>query len=205
MRSDSLYEIPSDLPIPQDDGAARHLLGKVLPSVELPSTRGDAVRLSDPANGLVVVYCYPRTGRPNAEAPGGTANWNAIPGTRGCTPQSCAYRDSHAELMDLGAVIYGLSTQATDYQREAAQRLHLPFPLLSDADYEFSDSLGLPQFEVAGMRLLKRTTLVVKEGRIIHYFYPVFPPDQDARNVIEWIRGQAHSDTVGLEGERYVR
>ncbi|MDO8281425.1 MAG: peroxiredoxin [Thermodesulfovibrionia bacterium] len=191
MRSDNLYEIPLDVPIPQDDGAARHLLDKAVPSVGLASTRGDSVRLSDPANGLVVVYCYPRTGRPDSEALGGTANWNAIPGARGCTPQSCAYRDLHAELRGLGAVIYGLSTQTTDYQLEAAQRLHLPFPLLSDANYELSDSLQLPQFEVAGNRLLKRITLIIRGGHIIHYLYPVYPPDEDAKNVIEWIRGQA--------------
>ncbi|MDO8289173.1 MAG: peroxiredoxin [Parvibaculum sp.] len=191
MRSDNLYEIPSDIPVPRDDGAAQHLLGKAIPSIGLLSTRGDIVRLSDPTNGFVVVYCYPRTGRPNAEALGGTANWNAIPGARGCTPQSCAYRDLHTELMDLGVVVYGLSTQSTDYQLEAVQRLHLPFPLLSDPDCELANSLELPQFEVAGIRLVKRITLIIRNGRIVHYFYPVYPPDEDAKNVVEWIRGNA--------------
>jgi len=139
---------------------------------------------------LTVVYCYPRTGRPNAEAPGGTTEWNLIPGARGCTPQSCAYRDRYDELRQLGAVVYGISTQRTDYQREAVARLGLPFELLSDAEGAFSTARNLPTFEVAGTRLLKRATLVIQHGRIVECLCPVFPPDQDAANVIRWIRGR---------------
>jgi peroxiredoxin len=191
METDSPYLLPADLPVPVDDGAARHLTGAALPSVALPSTSGDLVRLDDAAVSLAVVYCYPRTGRPEAVALGGTASWNAIPGARGCTPQSCAYRDHHRELQALGAVVYGLSTQPTEYQREAVSRLHLPFQLLSDAEGEFSARLRLPWFEVEGARLLKRLTLIIRQGRIAHCIYPVFPPDRDAESVIAWIRDHA--------------
>lgn len=190
MRSDELYTIPPDLPVPQDDGAARHLPGKALPSVLLSCTSGNPVDLSRLA-GFVVVYCYPRTGRPDEEALGGTENWNRIPGARGCTPQSCAYNDLHAQLQALGARVYGLSTQSTGYQQEAVRRLGLAFPLLSDSSHLLADQLKLPGFEVAGTRLLKRTTLIIRDGRIVHCFYPVFPPDEDARNVVEWMRHAA--------------
>jgi len=140
---------------------------------------------------LAVVYCYPRTGRTDAVALGSTAGWNAIPGARGCTPQSCAYRDHHRDLQDLGAVVYGLSTQTTDYQREAVSRLRLPFQLLSDAAGRFSAGLRLPWFEVEGVRLLKRVTLIIRQGRIAHCLYPVFPPDKDAETVMGWIRDHA--------------
>jgi peroxiredoxin len=190
MATDNLHQLPPDLPAPVDDGAARHLPGLLVPSVALPSTRGGVVRLDDPALGLAVVYCYPRTGRPDAIALGDPAQWNAIPGARGCTPQSCAYRDHHQELQQLGATVFGLSTQSTEYQQEAANRLHLPFPLLSDEAGEFSQALRLPWFEFAGLRLLKRLTLIIRRGRILHFFYPVFPPDKDAETVIEWIRDQ---------------
>jgi len=192
MRTDNLYHLPADLPVPVDDGAARHLTpGAALPSTALPSTGGGLVKFDDAAVSLAVVYCYPRTGRPEALALGGTASWNAIPGARGCTPQSCAYRDKYRDLHELGAVVYGLSTQPTDYQLEAVSRLHLPFPLLSDAAGEFSALLKLPWFEVEGERLLKRLTLIIRRGRIAHCIYPVFPPDQDAENVIAWIREHA--------------
>ena len=150
MRTDDLYQLPADLPVPVDDGAARHLEGLLLPPVALPSTSGRPVRLDDTAISLAVVYCYPRTGRPDALALGSTASWNAIPGARGCTPQSCAYRDHHLELQALGAVVYGLSRQTTDYQREVVSRLHLPFELLSDSTGEFSACLRLPWFEFEG-------------------------------------------------------
>src|SRR6185436_6705543 len=190
MRTDSLYHLPADIPVPIDDGAAHHLRGLSVPPIALPSTDGDSVRLDDPTVALAVVYCYPRTGRPDAIALGSTESWNMIPGARGCTPQSCGYRDHHRELQLLGADIYGLSTQTTEYQREAATRLHLPFPLLSDGAGEFSNALRLPSFEFERMRLLKRLTLIVQRGRIVHCRYPVFPPDKDAENVIAWIRGQ---------------
>ena len=191
MRTDDLYQLPADLPVPVDDGAARHLTGTALPPVALPSTGGSLVRLDDATISLTVVYCYPRTGRPDAIALGGTENWNAIPGARGCTPQSCAYRDHHQELQQLGALVYGLSTQSTEYQREAVGRLRLPFELLSDEAGEFSARLCLPWFEVERVRLLKRLTLIIRQGRITHCLYPVFPPDKDAEVVIKWIRGHA--------------
>jgi peroxiredoxin len=134
--------------------------------------------------GRTVVYCYPRMGRPNEEMP---QDWDEIPGARGCTPQSCAFRDHHAELRSLGARVFGLSAQDTEYQREAAQRLRLPFELLSDEDLAFGKALGLPVFEVEGMTLLKRLTLVVNDGRIEKVFYPVFPPNENAQEVIEWL------------------
>jgi peroxiredoxin len=188
MRSDNLYQLPADLPVPMDDGAARHLAGAVLPPVALASTNGGFVRLDDPTSTLTVVYCYPRTGRPDAIALGGTEQWNAIPGARGCTPQSCGYRDHHQELKQLGATVYGLSTQPTDYQQEAATRLNLPFALLSDVSGAFSAALQLPSFDWEGVRLLKRLTLIISKGRILHCFYPVFPPDKDAENVVAWIQ-----------------
>ena len=131
-----------------------------------------------------MIYCYPRTGRPGEPLPDG---WDAIPGARGCTPQSCAFRDHHRELADLGAEVYGLSTQTTDYQREMAERLHLPFEVLSDARFALTDALGLPTFEVDGMRLIKRLTLMIRDGRIEHVFYPVFPPNESAAQVIGWL------------------
>jgi len=193
MRTDDLYQLPADLPVPVDDGAARHLEGLLLPPVALPSTSGRPVRLDDTAISLAVVYCYPRTGRPDALALGSTASWNVIPGARGCTPQSCAYRDHHRELQALGAVVYGLSRQTTDYQREVVSRLHLPFELLSDSTGEFSECLRLPWFEFEGVRLLKRMTLIIRLGRIAHCIYPVFPPDRDAETVIAWIRDHVTS------------
>ncbi len=187
-RSDNVMELPKDLPVPQDDGACDHLTGMKLPSLALASTRGRRVDLST-LTGTTVVYIYPRTGRPEQELPTG---WNAIPGARGCTPQSCAFRDHYQELKTLGASeLFGLSTQDTAYQQEAAERLHLPFELLSDAKLEFAHALRLPTFEVDGMQLIKRITLVVRNGRIVKVFYPVFPPDRNADDVLEWLRSRA--------------
>jgi peroxiredoxin len=183
-RSDNLYALPDDLPIPEDDGACDHLPGLALPSIALAATDGRRLDLARLA-GRTVVYAYPRTGRPDQEPPSG---WNAIPGARGCTPQSCAFRDHYRELQALGADVYGLSTQDTDYQREAAERLHLPFPLLSDADLAFTHALRLPTFSVEGMTLTRRVTLIVRDGVIEHVFYPVFPPDRNAEDVLAWLR-----------------
>ena len=177
------YELPNDLPVPEDDGAADHLPGMRLPSVPLASTSGEIVDLSA-LPGRTVVYCYPMTGSPDRSLPAG---WDEIPGARGCTPQSCSFRDHHAELRSLGASVFGSSTQDTEYQREAATRLHLPFALLSDSDLAFAGALGLPTFEVDGMVLLKRLTLVIDEGWIEKVFYPVFPPDRSAEEVVEWL------------------
>jgi peroxiredoxin len=177
------YELPNDLPVPEDDGSADHLPGMRLPPISLASTAGEVVDLSA-LPGRTVVYCYPMTGRPDRSLPAG---WDEIPGARGCTPQSCSFRDHHAELRVLGASVFGLSTQDTDYQREAATRLHLPFALLSDADLAFAGALNLPTFEVDDMILLKRLTLVIDEGWIEKVFYPVFPPDRSAEEVVEWL------------------
>jgi peroxiredoxin len=177
--------LPSDLPIPQDDGAARHLTGMKIPAVALASTDGGRVDLSK-VGGRTVVYVYPRTGVPGQPMPDG---WNEIPGARGCTPQSCAFRDHFAELKQLGvAHLYGLSTQDTAYQKEAAQRLHLPFPILSDEKLELTRALKLPTFSVAGMTLLKRMALLIDQGVITKVFYPVFPPDKNAEEVVAWLR-----------------
>jgi peroxiredoxin len=180
----------SKIPAPVDDGAARHLPGMKFPSLPLPTTDGTTVDLSA-LPGLVVVFAYPRTGQPGVENPEG---WDLIPGARGCTPQSCAFRDLFAELKTLGVHrLFGLSTQSTEYQREAAERLHLPFPLLSDEHLRLAESLRLPTFETSGMKLLKRLALVITEGVIEHVFYPVFPPDRNAADVASWLAARTHS------------
>jgi len=182
--------LPRDIPAPQDDGRARHLTGLRLPDIELPATSGGAVNLSK-LKGRTVLYVYPRTGVPGVDLPPG---WDDIPGARGCTPQSCSFRDHFAELKALGvAHVFGLSNQDTDYQREAAERLRLPFPILSDSDLAFTRALKLPTFSVAGMTLLKRMALVIDDGVIVKVFYPVFPPDQSAAEVIAWLRAQSRA------------
>ena len=187
MRSDNIHELPKDLPVPQDDGACSHLTGMRLPRLTLASTAGRSVDLSA-LKGRTVVYIYPRTGRPDQESPAG---WNQIPGARGCTPQSCAFRDHFEELTRAGAAhVYGLSTQDTTYQREAVERLHLPFELLSDEKLEFVKALRLPTFEVDGMTLIKRLTLIARDGVIEKVFYPVFPPDRNAGDVVAWLFNQ---------------
>ena len=184
-RSDNVMELPKDLPVPQDDGACDHLTGMRLPALALASTSGRSVDLSQ-LNGMTIVYIYPRTGRPDRELPTG---WNAIPGARGCTPQSCAFRDHFQELKDLGVTeLFGLSTQDTAYQQEAVARLHLPFEILSDENLEFAQALRLPTFEVDGMKLIKRITLIARDGRIEKVFYPVFPSDRNAGEVVAWLR-----------------
>jgi peroxiredoxin len=177
--------LPADIPVPQDDGGGRHLTGARLPDLPLPATRGGAFNLSIIPD-RTVLYIYPRTGVPGVELPPG---WDDIPGARGCTPQSCGFRDHFAALKGLGvAQVFGLSTQDTAYQREAAERLHLPFPILSDAELKFTRALKLPTFTVAGMTLVKRMALVIDDGVISKVFYPVFPPDKNAADVVAWLR-----------------
>lgn len=177
--------LPDNLPVPQDDGAARHLVGMACADIALPSTDGGSISLAKLA-GRVVVYAYPRTGVPGQALPEG---WDAIPGARGCTPQSCAFRDHFAELCALGVNhIFGLSTQDSGYQREAASRLHLPFAILSDADFRFTEAMRLPSFVTSGMRLLRRLTFVADDGVIHKVFYPVFPPDRNAGDVAAWLK-----------------
>ncbi|MGH2404165.1 MAG: peroxiredoxin [bacterium] len=182
-RADNLYELPGDLPVPIDDGACAHLLGMRIPSVPLMSTSGRLVDLAHPP-GVTVVYCYPRTGRPDVEPPKG---WNDIPGARGCTPQSCAFRDLYQEMRALGAEVLGVSTQTTEEQQEAARRLRLPFDLLSDAGLQFARALRLPTFQVDSITCIKRLTLVIHDRRIERVFYPVFPPDKNAAEVVGWL------------------
>jgi peroxiredoxin len=176
--------LPPNIPAPQDDGAAGHLTGMKLPDLALPATDGAPVNLSK-LKGRIVVYVYPRTGVPSVDLPRG---WNDIPGARGCTPQSCSFRDHFDELKRLGvAQLYGLSTQDTAYQREAATRLHLPFAILSDEKRTLTAALNLPTFVTSGMTLLKRMALVIDDGVITKVFYPVFPPDKNAAEVIAWL------------------
>lgn len=179
--------LPENLPMPQDDGAAVHLKGMRLPDIALSATDGSLVNLSK-LRGRAVVYVYPRTGRPGQALPTG---WDAIPGARGCTPQSCGFRDHFAELKGLGVTaLYGLSTQDSAYQREAVERLHLPFAILSDADLQLTRAMRLPTFSVDGMTLIKRMAWVIDDGVLTHAFYPVFPPDSSAAEVAGWLRRQ---------------
>jgi peroxiredoxin len=190
-RTDNLYELPKGLPVPVNDGACDHLLGMKLPSAPLLSTAGHRVDLAS-LSGRIVVYCYPRTGRPDQPIPTG---WDEIPRARGCTPQSCAFRDDHKQFETLGTRVFGLSTQDSDYQREAVQRLHLPFELLSDSELAFTRSLRLPTFGVESMTLIKRLTLVIDDGQVSKVFYPVFPPDKNAAEVLEWLTRNPHGGT----------
>ncbi|MFQ5955294.1 MAG: peroxiredoxin [Kiloniellales bacterium] len=185
-----LHTLPADLPVPEDDGACDHLPGTRLPSVALPSTAGGSVDLSA-LSGRTVVFCYPRTGRP--DQPGLVPGWDQIPGARGCTPQACAFRDHTDEIEARGCRLYGLSTQDTEYQKEAAARLHLPFALLSDADLGFARALRLPTFTAAGMVFIKRLTLIIRDAVIETVFYPVFPPDRSPDEVLAWLDRQAEA------------
>jgi len=168
------HRLPADLPEPEDDGAADHLPGKRL----------DGTALQDYARGTLVAFVYPRTGTPGQPSPEG---WDDIPGARGCTPQSCAFRDLHGELAALGATVVGVSAMDPDEQAAFAEREALPYPLMNDRELRLASDLGLPTFEAAGMRLYKRLTLVAREGEIVKVFYPVFPPDRNAAEVAEWL------------------
>jgi peroxiredoxin len=183
-----VYALPQDLPVPEDDGACEHLPGRRLSEVRLPATTGGGIDLAEiGAEGTAVLFVYPRTGKPDEALPPG---WDLIPGARGCTPQSCAFRDLHGEFSGRGVEVFGLSAQSPEDQLEFAERVHLQFPLLSDASLQLADRLGLPTFDVAGMRLYKRVTLVVRDGQIAQVFYPVFPPDRNAAEVLAWLEGE---------------
>jgi peroxiredoxin len=178
----------STIPAPKDDGAARHLADMQIPSCPLRATDGTTIDLAS-LSGRVVVYAYPRTGVPGVNNPPG---WDMIPGARGCTPQTCAFRDHFAELKSLGVNrLFGLSAQDPAYQREFATRLQLPFPILSDESLAFARTMRLPTFETGGMTLLKRLTLMINDGKIEHVFYPVFPPDRNASDVVAWLAARA--------------
>jgi peroxiredoxin len=182
--SSNYNSLPPNLPVPKDDRAADHLPGLAVPSLELPSTRGGSANLARLADKRLVAYVYPRTGTPGQPSPAG---WDDIPGARGCTPQSCAYRDSLAEFDRLGAAVIGVSAQGAAEQREFASREHIPFPLLSDSGLGLAAALGLPTFEADGMTLYRRLTLVIEAGTIVKAFYPVFPPDRNAAEVLAWL------------------
>ena len=179
-----LRQLPANLPRPQDEGEARHLKGMQLPKLFLPSTSGVMVDLSAMPR-TTIVYAYPMTGVPGVPLP---ADWDSIPGSRGCTVECLAFKDHRAEIEELGADVYGLSTQDTAYQKELADRLHLPFSVLSDARLELTNALMLPTMSVEGKTLLKRVTLVLEKREISHVFYPVFPPNEAASTVLEWLR-----------------
>lgn len=180
----NVYEIPPGLPIPQDDGSTDHLKGLRLPNVSLKATNGTTINFGDIFSRLVI-YCYPMTGQPNVALPDG---WDQIPGARGCTPQSCSFRDHYQELQALGAEVVGLSVQTTEYQKEMVDRLHLPFPVVSDSDYQFQKALNMPTFIAAGMTLLKRVTLIANHGVIEAVHYPIFPSDSDPGWVIDYLK-----------------
>jgi peroxiredoxin len=182
----SLNELPQGLPIPIDDGACDHLVGIHLPDLELSTTHNDKINFLS-LSGYVVIYIYPMTGRPDIALPDG---WDQIPGARGCTPQSCSFRDHFQEIKKLNAIVYGLSSQSTDYQLEAANRLHLPFPLVSDVNLEFITKLSLPTIKVDDRVLSKRITIIAYNGLITKVFYPVFPPNENAKQVIGYLNEQ---------------
>lgn len=180
-----LNQLPPDLPVPEDDGAADHLPGRVVPSLTLPATSGRSVALDQLGGGRAVLYVYPLTGRADVDLPNG---WDSIPGARGCTAEACDFRDHHEDLAAAGvARVFGLSSQDSDYQRELVDRLRLPFVMLSDTDLALAETLGLPTFRAGGTTLFKRLTLVVSDGRIETVFYPVFPPNEHAQQVLAWI------------------
>lgn len=178
--------MPANLPIPEDDGAAAHLPGMKVPQVEFQGTAGAAIHLDALGTGRTVIYIYPLTGRPGTDLPEG---WDSIPGARGCTLEACAFRDHHRDLLAAGATsVFGLSSQDTAYQREVVERLHLPFQMLADPTLRLVESLDLPTFEVDGLTLYKRLTLVIRDNVIEHVFYPIFPPNEHADQVLTWLR-----------------
>jgi peroxiredoxin len=183
--SASYEQLPVDLPVPEDDGAAEHLPGTVMPPITLSATTGETLDLATVGDPLAIVYVYPMTGTPGVALPEG---WDQIPGARGCTPESLGFSSRYQELAELGATVFGLSTQTPAEQAEAAIRLALPFPLLSDSGLALAEQLRLPVFTAGGSTRYRRLTLVLRAGRIEHVFYPVFPPDRHAAEVLAWLR-----------------
>ena len=200
----TLEQLPDDLPIPTDDGAADHLLGMHVPPIDLVATTGTKVNLGDAGSPWAVVYVYPRTGRPDEELPEG---WELIPGARGCTPQTCAFRDHEASFAAIGAEVYGLSVQTPEYQKEMVERLHVGFPVLSDASMEFGKAIGLPTMDAAGMTLYKRLTMILRHGRVEHVMYPVFPPDGNAAEALAFVQDRiaTKTDPAATWDQRYTR
>jgi peroxiredoxin len=196
MMNSNFTELPKNLPVPLDDGAAAHLKGMRLVRIALPSTDGGTVELAS-LPGRFVIYIYPMTGRPGVPLPDG---WDGIPGARGCTPQSCSFRDHYKELNFLGAGVFGLSAQDTEYQREVRDRLHLPFQLLSDSSLKLKSAMRLPTFRVHELELYKRLTFIIETGKIKKVFYPVFPPDKNAEEVLTWLK--QHVSTPRSEIQR---
>ena len=181
-----LSKLPDNLPVPVDDGACAHLLGTRIPSVPLVATSGDNINLGV-IPGSIILYFYPMIGRPDSPP---LVGWNEIPGARGCTPQSCAFRDHYAKIKNLGANIFGVSAQPLEDQKEAKTRLGLPFELLNDSQFALTETMRLPTFEYAKSRLIKRITVIAVDGIIRKVFYPVFPPDENAEDVIEWLKNE---------------
>ena len=185
MNDPSLTDLPADLPRPADDGAANHLVGRRMPALTLIASTGERVTLDALGPGRTILYVYPMTGRPGLALPDG---WDEIPGARGCTTEACDFRDHHADLLRGGATgVFGLSSQDSDYQRELVERLRLPFAMLADPDLGLAVELRLPTFEAGGRTLYKRLTLVVRDGAVEHVFYPVVPPNEHARQVLDWL------------------
>ncbi len=180
-----LYNLPPDLPAPQDDGACAHLPGKEMPRLALDSTAGRSVDVAEASRRRAVFFFYPRSGRPGISV---AAGWDQVPGARGCTPHSCAYRDHFAGFTALNVQVFGVSSQESDYQREFVERNRLPYEILSDRDFRLTDALRLPTFDFGGVRLIKRLAIVADRSRIVKVFYPVFPPDKNAETVLEWLR-----------------
>ena len=181
------YVLREGLPVPADDGACLHLSGIKVPSISLRSTSGRDVNLAGASRGQVVFFFYPETGKPGTQIP---KSWNDIPGARGCTPQSCAFRDHYPEFKELGFEVFGVSAQSLDEQKEFATRNNLPYDLLNDPDFRLTNELRLPTFKFESKTFIKRLALVVRRGRIEKVFYPVFPPDKNAEVVLEYLRGK---------------
>ncbi|MBI3544506.1 MAG: peroxiredoxin [Deltaproteobacteria bacterium] len=193
---DDFHALPDSLPVPKDDGACSHLEATPLPDLELRTTSGALVNLARLTRKPTVLFFYPRTGRPDEAAPVG---WDEIPGARGCTPQSCGYRDHHSEFTALGIQVFGVSTQTTEFQQELARRLRLPYEILSDSGLALTGALKLPTFTFSSMTLLKRAAWFCQAGKIVKVFYPVFPPDENAETVLRWLRANHRPEQQSMK------